>query len=118
MDDEDSPWYWRPEDSAAASAEGWDLFEAERDGEMLYEIERDDDMAVFPHDDAAWSHVHGMAAAGGSLHLRALVILAMTYPAEFQRVTSTPAVPADAVMISKFQALLAGTGVAPTSTVD
>lgn len=65
---------WGPDDSAAASKEGWDVFDC---GPRL-EIERIDDPAdtdpVFEDDDEAIEHVRASAAAGSDLHRRALAI--------------------------------------------
>lgn len=62
---------WSLECSRAACHEGWDLFECSR---ALVLIQRDDDLSVFADDAAAVAHVLERAAAGSSLHRRAMLI--------------------------------------------
>lgn len=62
-------------DQEGACAEGWAIFEAHG----YLEIEKDDnpesdDVPEFESDDAAIAHVEARAAAGSTLHHRALVI--------------------------------------------
>lgn len=60
---------WTAADSAAAVAEGWDVFET---SEGYYEIERDDDAGILADDDAAVLLVVNRAAEGSELHIKAL----------------------------------------------
>ena len=67
--------------SAAARAEGWDVFECEtrEDGSVHAEIQRlvgiDGSASRFEDDDAAWEHVVARARAGSPLHRAALTIV-------------------------------------------
>lgn len=72
---------WTAEDSAAASAEGWDLFDA---GEQP--LQRIDETGVFIGDAGAWAHVWRRAAEGSGLHVKALQQLEKTALEEFLRI--------------------------------
>lgn len=65
---------WGPDDSAAATKEGWDIFDC---GPRL-EIERidspEDGGPLFEGDDEAIEHVRKKAAEGSDLHRRAIAI--------------------------------------------
>lgn len=59
---------WTREDSAAATREGWDVFETSRGAE----IQRADDVGIFKSDAAAREHVRARASEGSQLHARAI----------------------------------------------
>lgn len=70
---------WARADSAAATAEGWDVFDVDSSGRL--EIERIDDPRDsednaleprFSSDTEALIYIESRAAEGSSLHLRAL----------------------------------------------
>ncbi len=73
---------WDPEHAAAASLEGWDIFECFGSENADWQIQRDDEMAVFADDTDAWFHVWGRAMEGSELHLRALQVIAAWEPRE------------------------------------
>jgi hypothetical protein len=78
---------WLPEDSAAASAQGWDIFDRssinESTGDSL-ELERYDDDGRFKSDEEAWQFVWKRAVEyADSLALRALVFLKTRAPGEY-----------------------------------
>jgi hypothetical protein len=82
---------WTTADSAAALAEGWDLFYTS--GDEPYELQRYDE--TFPDDPSAWKHVIERAAEGSELHQRALAVLAEHSPLEYKVVTTWKAISPD-----------------------
>ncbi|KVV40959.1 hypothetical protein WT27_13635 [Burkholderia territorii] len=62
---------WTTEDSAAAKAQGWDIFESSGDTFEL-RLQRRDDDAVFANDEAAARHVQMMADLGHAIATRAI----------------------------------------------
>ena len=68
---------WRDKDSAAADADGWNIFNA---GELDARLERDNDASIFPGDGIVW------LLAGVPLAFRALAHLLHWNACEFQQV--------------------------------
>ncbi len=66
------PEVWTKEDSAAAQAHGWDLFQAQEDGKLVLLIERCDDSATFADDDKAVEFVRAQASSGDPVAAKAL----------------------------------------------
>ncbi|MBP8694571.1 MAG: hypothetical protein KBH35_03080 [Bifidobacterium sp.] len=66
------PEVWSKEDSAAAQAHGWDLFQAQVDGKLVLLIERCDDSATFADDDKAVEFVRAQASSGDPVAAKAL----------------------------------------------
>ena len=66
------PEVWSKEDSAAAQAHGWDLFQAQVDGKLVLLIERCDDSATFADDDKAVEFVRAQATNGDPVAAKAL----------------------------------------------
>jgi len=68
---------WSAEDSKAAVADGWDVFDHDVRGleiERIDDSEEADDPPCFPDDaDAIW-HVYNMARGGSALHQKALYV--------------------------------------------
>jgi hypothetical protein len=91
---------WSAEDSTAAIAEGWEIFqvagreeETEQEivngrpyGERPWELQADDEAGIFADDAEAWKHVTTKAAEGSALHQRALAFLQAHSPNEYQAV--------------------------------
>lgn len=91
---------WSYADQRAAYAEGWEIFETNRDddetakdivdgkpyGYRPFELQRDDDAAIFRSDTDAWRHVRERAAAGSVLHQKALAFLKEESPAEHEAI--------------------------------
>lgn len=63
---------WSDEESAAASEEGWDLFDVNGTGN--FEIERIDDQDTFAGDEEALFFVRMKVTLGSALHGKALAI--------------------------------------------
>lgn len=77
---------WSADNSAAASAEGWDVSDnggTSEDGSPL--LERVDDMDTFDDDPAAWVHVVARALDGSPLHCKALAVIRTHNVAEYDR---------------------------------
>lgn len=86
---------WTPEDSAAALAQGWEIFSTNRDddwcktrkglryGHRPYELQRDDDAEIFANDDEAWTFVWLAGLADDPVATRALVFLMQNSPVEY-----------------------------------
>lgn len=62
---------WTKDDSAAAYAEGWDIFDSDERG---LEIERVDELGVFGSDQEAVEFVSVRADYGSPLHVKAMAI--------------------------------------------
>lgn len=86
---------WSVDDSAAATREGWDLFECSGSEHGDFQLQRFDfpsdvDTAPKPYpfeeDDDVWRYVRTHAAAGSPLHRKALNILRLRNPAELARI--------------------------------
>ncbi len=84
---------WTAEDSAAASAEGWDVFDVNGGEDM--QIQRHDDPQnaegepvepTFECDGDAWKHVVTQARAGSALHIKALKVISMDELGRIERV--------------------------------
>ena len=71
---------WTREDSAAATAEGWDIFDNSDYGEEIERIDCPEDGSdpLFESDDAAFAFVLYHAGLGSTLHVKALVIYEQT----------------------------------------
>ncbi|UBV20370.1 MULTISPECIES: hypothetical protein [Mycolicibacterium] len=89
---------WLGEDHAAASREGWDLFECSGSDHGDLQLQRFDcpdevECAPTPYpfatDTDVWRHVRARAEGGSALHRKALAILRSANPDEFQRITTT-----------------------------
>lgn len=73
---------WTDEDSAAAVAEGWDIFLINGD-DNLPEIEKHDEgPSPFETDHDAVAHVRRRAKEGSPLHIKAMELNALTNPKE------------------------------------
>lgn len=90
---------WLAEDHAAASREGWDLFECFGSDDGNLQLQRFDcpaevhcapDPYPFATDVDVWRHVLTRAATGSALHVKALAILRLENPAEAQRIEQMP----------------------------
>ncbi len=57
MTESTNPNLWTKQDSTAARAQGWDVFEI-WDGRVQYEIQKDDQSDIFKTDEAARAFVH------------------------------------------------------------
>lgn len=75
---------WTAEMSAAALAEGWDIFECFGSDCGPWQIQRDDSDGRFSSDDGAWVHVLTMAARGGLIHQRAIEFVRIHNPMEYR----------------------------------
>lgn len=90
----DSP-AWTPDDSQAASLEGWDLFDSAGSVSGPWQIQHFDvpgeiDGGVdLDSDEEAWRIVVENARAGSELHLKVLTILAHDNPLELFSITKT-----------------------------
>jgi hypothetical protein len=62
---------WTQQDSEAACAEGWDLFDAH--GEM--QVQRLDEAEILDGDHAAWQIIVNGCAAGSTLHVKAFALV-------------------------------------------
>ncbi|MEE3755212.1 hypothetical protein [Mycobacterium intracellulare] len=91
----DRNFVWLGEDSAAASREGWDLFECSgsEHGDLQLqrfdcpaEVESAPDPYPFVMDADVWRHVRTRAADGSALHKKALAVLGTRNPEELQRI--------------------------------
>ncbi|GBG14319.1 chemotaxis protein CheY [Novimethylophilus kurashikiensis] len=71
---------WTTADSAAAQADGWDLFETIVDGKVVLSLQRDDDEDSFPDDAAALSFVRNAASTGNRVALKALELTGLAAP--------------------------------------
>ena len=89
---------WSAEDRAAASREGWDLFECSGSDHGDVQLQRFDcpdevESAPIPYpfdsDVDVWRHVKARAADGSALHRKALDFLSVRNPAELGRVNRT-----------------------------
>ncbi|WP_157681612.1 hypothetical protein [Mycobacterium sp. JS623] len=89
---------WSDEDSAAASREGWDLFECSGSDHGDMQLQRFDcpdevENAPIPYpfdsDADVWRHVKTRAADGSPLHRKALDLLSVRNPAELGRINRT-----------------------------
>jgi len=69
---------WSDADSAAATAEGWNIFDSDERGLEIERIDCPDDRdePAFDCDDAAVAHCVRRAAEGSEMHKRALTIYA------------------------------------------
>lgn len=67
---------WTREDSAAATREGWDIFDNSDHGLRIEHIDSPEDGSspAFESDQDAFEHVAARAAAGSRLHFKALAI--------------------------------------------
>lgn len=66
---------WNDDDSARASAEGWNVFEVHGGSDDgYYMIEREDIAAAFANDDRAIAHVEREASHGSELHCKAMTL--------------------------------------------
>lgn len=71
---------WSSEDSAAATAEGWDVFDSSERGLEIERIDAPEDVAgeplppAFASDDHAIGHVYAKAQEGSALHQKALLL--------------------------------------------
>ena len=63
---------WKAEDSAAARAEGWDIFFMDGDPARPELEFLQDDPTPFDSDDEVIAHVERLAAEGSPLHTKAL----------------------------------------------
>ena len=100
METTDRELLWLAEDHAAASREGWDLFECSGSDDGDVQVQRFDcpaevecapDPYPFTTDADVWLHVRARAASGSALHLKALAILGVRNPDELQRIERVPA---------------------------
>lgn len=93
---------WRSEDSAAASSEGWDIFETSRSkadeqqlvngtpyGHRPFELQRCDDTKRFASDDEAHRFVRIGAQNGNELAAKALAYLQQCSAVEYAAVMSS-----------------------------
>lgn len=60
---------WTKEDSAAAVADGWDVFHVDS---SYHDIQKSDEADQFGEDTHAIAHVFYMASAGSELHRKAI----------------------------------------------
>lgn len=71
---------WTPEDSKAAAAEGWDVFDSSDRGLEIERIDCPEDAqgnpieATFKTDGEALGHVYGRAQSGSALHQKAILL--------------------------------------------
>lgn len=77
---------WTRVDSAAAMAEGWDIFSCDDSAHGPYQLQKLDEGDQFPDDGDAWRHVVKLAASESPLHIRALAFLADKNPTELARI--------------------------------
>lgn len=91
---------WSHEDSAAATDEGWDVFDSSERGLEIERIDVPEDAAgelnepVFASDDAAIGHVYARAQDGSALHQKAL-LLTLTRMKDFAWPIASASAPAD-----------------------
>jgi hypothetical protein len=76
---------WTPNHSAAALAEGWDIFETERDDRTTLQIQAWNDFegVCFGSDARALGHVIDAASTGNALHQMALAYCCASDPLSF-----------------------------------
>lgn len=65
---------WTRDDSAAACAEGWDIFLLDGDEDRPELQYLQDDPTPFDNDDQVIAHVEQRAAEGSPLHVKALAL--------------------------------------------
>ena len=76
---------WTPEDSAAALARGWDLFDAsDSENQTPYQLQASDEAGLIRNDDDAWILVVNNARAGEPLERKALAFLKEHSPNEYK----------------------------------
>lgn len=98
---------WTPADIAAASAEGWDIFDCDGHETHPWQLQCFDSLEdsgwppgkpyPFANDLDAWLHVARKAAEGSALHIRAMAVLQTHSPVEHDSIMrATSSAPADA----------------------
>ncbi|MBC7414223.1 MAG: hypothetical protein H7327_04760 [Herminiimonas sp.] len=66
---------WNTDDSTAARAQGWDVYEVVDNGHYYLEIQRDDASNIFLTDTAARDFVKALATKQKTLHHRAYMAM-------------------------------------------
>jgi hypothetical protein len=75
---------WTDADNAAADREGWNIFNTRGSASGNFQIQKDDEAGKFATDPDAWIHVRRKAAEGSELHKKALEIVKLENPTEYQ----------------------------------